>query len=287
MATPPFSLNITIPGDTDVVSQFPGVDRTHLGIINSWINTEHNLNGTHSLVTLLQVGQPDSGGVTVVTPTPAANNTSLFRDTDGAIKAIRGDDSTVEFMGGVPPGAVVHYAGATLPVGWLWADGTNVSRTTYARLFTALGTTYGVGDGSTTFGLPDLNGRGITGRDRTGTNRVTTAGSGVDGTTLAASGGNQNKVLIQANLPNISNMVTSIAAGQGSHTHLTSITSSAQAGTGSVGSNQLALVTGVGGGYATSAGTLPAMTGTTATGGTDTPVQIMNPTIVLNAIIRT
>lgn len=285
MATPPFTLNTTIPGDTDVVSQFPSVDRTHLGIINSWINTEHNLNGTHSLVTLLQVGQADSGGITVLAPTPAANNTSIFRDTDGALKAIRGDDSTVEFLGGVPPSAVIFIASASLPTGWLWADGTNVSRSTYARLFTAIGTTYGVGDGSTTFGLPDINSRTIVGRDRTGAGRITTAGSGVDGTTLGASGGNQNKVLVQANLPNISNMVTSIAAGQGSHTHTTVSSNSNVAATG--GGTNGALITSAGSGLATAAATLPAMTGTTATGGTDTPVQIMNPVIVLNAIIRT
>jgi microcystin-dependent protein len=48
------------------------------------------------------------------------------------------------------------FAGTTNPSGWLLCDGTAVSRTTYAALFTALGTTFGAGDGSTTFNLPSM-----------------------------------------------------------------------------------------------------------------------------------
>ena len=58
----------------------------------------------------------------------------------------------------VPAGAVQAFAMNSAPTGWLAADGTAVSRSTYADLFTAIGTTYGVGDGSTTFALPDLRG---------------------------------------------------------------------------------------------------------------------------------
>lgn len=65
-----------------------------------------------------------------------------------------GTDST-------PLGAIMGFApnSATVPTGWLLCDGTAVNRSTYAALFTAIGTTYGVGDGSTTFNLPDLRGR--------------------------------------------------------------------------------------------------------------------------------
>lgn len=56
-------------------------------------------------------------------------------------------------------GAIVSYAGNTAPVGWLMCDGSAVSRTTYSKLFNAIGTTYGTGDGSTTFNIPDLRGR--------------------------------------------------------------------------------------------------------------------------------
>ena len=50
------------------------------------------------------------------------------------------------------------FAMNSAPAGWLAADGSNVNRTTYAVLFSAIGTTYGTGDGSTTFALPDLRG---------------------------------------------------------------------------------------------------------------------------------
>lgn len=59
----------------------------------------------------------------------------------------------------VPPGTMIHFAGKTLPEGWLICNGARVSRTTYAALFAAIGTTYGTGDGSTTFNLPNAGGR--------------------------------------------------------------------------------------------------------------------------------
>lgn len=59
----------------------------------------------------------------------------------------------------IPPGALIHYAGRTVPSGWLICNGANVRRKDYAALFAAIGTTYGAGDGSSTFNLPNLNGR--------------------------------------------------------------------------------------------------------------------------------
>ena len=58
-----------------------------------------------------------------------------------------------------PVGSIKMYAGANAPSGWLKCDGSAVSRTTYAALFTAIGTTYGAGNGSTTFNLPNLTDR--------------------------------------------------------------------------------------------------------------------------------
>ena len=63
----------------------------------------------------------------------------------------------------VPAGTVIFTAGASAPTGWLKADGSAVSRTTYADLFAVCGTTYGAGNGSTTFNLPDLRGEFIRG----------------------------------------------------------------------------------------------------------------------------
>lgn len=61
-------------------------------------------------------------------------------------------------MGVDPAGGVQFFAMSTAPAGWLKANGALVSRTAYAALFAAIGTTYGTGDGSTTFALPDLRG---------------------------------------------------------------------------------------------------------------------------------
>lgn len=65
----------------------------------------------------------------------------------------------------VPIGAVNTFAMNSAPSGWLSCDGSAVSRTTYSGLFSAVGTTYGTGDGSTTFNLPDLRGEFVRGLD--------------------------------------------------------------------------------------------------------------------------
>jgi microcystin-dependent protein len=68
-------------------------------------------------------------------------------------------------IGGVPTGAVFYFAANTEPTGFLKCDGRPVSRTNYSALFAVTGTTYGVGDGDTTFNLPDLRGEFIRGWD--------------------------------------------------------------------------------------------------------------------------
>lgn len=69
----------------------------------------------------------------------------------------------------VTPGIVTAFAGASAPAGYLMCDGTAVSRTTYAALFAVIGTTYGVGNNSTTFNLPNMKGRVPVGLDATQT----------------------------------------------------------------------------------------------------------------------
>ena len=64
-----------------------------------------------------------------------------------------------------PSGMIAYFARSTAPTGWLKANGANISRTTYSALFTAIGTTFGAGNGSTTFTLPDLRGEFIRGWD--------------------------------------------------------------------------------------------------------------------------
>lgn len=109
----------------------------------------------------------------------------------------------LEFWKGLS-GAVLPFAGANAPTGWLMCDGSAVSRTTFAELFASIGTTYGTGDGSTTFNLPDLRGRVAAGKDNMGgtpANRLTAAGAGITGTALGATGGNQTHTLTTAQMP--------------------------------------------------------------------------------------
>jgi len=93
---------------------------------------------------------------------------------------------------GIPTGTIVPWTDSSLPSGFLECDGSNVSRTTYADLFGVIGTTYGSGDGSTTFGLPDLQDNVAVGKSGTkalastgGANTVTSTGN-VGGSTANA-----------------------------------------------------------------------------------------------------
>lgn len=107
-------------------------------------------------------------------------------------------------VGAVPIGSVTAFAGSAAPSGWLLCGGQTVSRTQYSGLFLTIGTTYGSGDGSTTFALPDLRGRVIAGEDDMGgtaANRLTSGGSGINGVALGAVGGSQTHTLSSAEMP--------------------------------------------------------------------------------------
>lgn len=123
-----------------------------------------------------------------------------FDDHESRITTLEGSTIITGFI----TGEVRMYSGPNLPTGFLWCDGSAVPRTTYANLFGQLGTTYGAGDGSSTFNLPDTRGRVIVGKDNMGgtaANRVTSAGSGINGTTLGASGGSETHTLTEAEMP--------------------------------------------------------------------------------------
>ena len=81
---------------------------------------------------------------------------------------------------GMPSGALLPFAGASAPTGYMLCDGSAISRTTYADLFAAIGTTWGVGDGSTTFNIPNLLGRTLKGAG------AATDGNGGDTVALGA-----------------------------------------------------------------------------------------------------
>jgi microcystin-dependent protein len=105
------------------------------------------------------------------------------------------------------PGVVMDYAGSTAPDGWLMCYGQSISRTTYYRLFAAIGVTYGAGDGSTTFNLPDCRGRVTAGKDNMGgtaAGRLTNSGAGnpgIDGAALGANGGADRIPLAATQIP--------------------------------------------------------------------------------------
>ena len=185
----------------------------------------------------------------------------------------------------IPLGGMLEFTGTTAPNGsFVLPFGQAISRTTYAAYFAMVGTTYGAGDGST-FNVIDKRGRVSAGKDDMGgsaASRITTAGSSVDGATLGAAGGAQSVVLVQANLPNVT-LTTSIASGQGSHSH-TQFGSTFNGQTS--GSQAISNFASGGANTATSAATLPAMTGTTPTGGSDTAVNKMPPTVIVNYILR-
>jgi microcystin-dependent protein len=93
-----------------------------------------------------------------------------------------------------PVGVIEAFAGVNVPAGWLFCDGSAISRIQYPELFSALSTTYGSGDGSTTFNLPDLRGRVPAGKDNMGgvaANRLTSGNSGIAATSLGANGGDE------------------------------------------------------------------------------------------------
>lgn len=84
---------------------------------------------------------------------------------------------------------MVAFGEGSIPSGWLICDGAEINRTTYATLFSAIGTTFGVGNGSTTFNVPDLRGRAIAGKDDMGqgsANTVTNSAADSLGGTMGA-----------------------------------------------------------------------------------------------------
>jgi microcystin-dependent protein len=100
-----------------------------------------------------------------------------------------------------PAGVVLPYAGSTAPLGWLLCDGSEVNRDSYRRLWDTISSTYGSGNGSTTFNLPDLRGRAIAGKDNMGGTAANRLTANLAGTVLGAAGGNENHTLTTGQLP--------------------------------------------------------------------------------------
>lgn len=124
------------------------------------------------------------GGSAEAVCTPLGTTTpglGLCKPNNGEVgwtNAINGNWDILDAAGRVPPGAVMFYAGATSPAGWYACDGSLKNRTTDAALFAAIGTTFGAGDGSTTFNIPDMRSRTPKGAGQ-GTFVASTASTGV------------------------------------------------------------------------------------------------------------
>ena len=162
--------------------------------------------GTNGIDVLAFTDDTDTNQIKLQAPTSVTTTTTFtLPDGDGSSGNVLQTDGsgTLSWGDGTPSGIVSAYAGSSAPSGWLLCYGQAVSRTTYASLFTAIGTTYGSGDGSTTFNVPDLRGRAIAGQDDMGgtsADRLTNQSGGLNGDTLGATGGSETHTLTTAEL---------------------------------------------------------------------------------------
>ena len=178
----------------------------------------------------------DAGITSTQLATDAVITTKIL---DGAVTAAKLDSAAVSVL--MPSGSLMPYAGSSAPTGYLLCDGAAISRTTYSALFGLVGTTYGSGDGSSTFNIPDLRGRVIAGQDDMGgvsANRLTGLSGGVDGDVLGGTGGAETHTLSIAQMPAHTH---SLQNGVGTKTNSfdsgTHVASDASGNTGSQGNS--------------------------------------------------
>ena len=175
-----------------------------------------------------------------------------------------------------PAGSIMMHGATSAPTGYLLCDGSNVSRTTYSVLFTAISTNYGVGDGSTTFGLPNLEARFPIGYN--GSTYLLAATGGATADTPTLSGTNAGTALTEAQLAAHSHDTWGNTWPTGSWTGGTGTTQSSitqTSGTLTTTSTLRTLETGSG------------ATHTHTWTGTSTAVDTVPPYVVVNYIIKT
>lgn len=183
----------------------------------------------------------------------------------------------------IPIGGMMPFLSTMAPnSSFVLPYGQAISRTTYAALFAMTGIAFGAGDGSTTFNVPDLRGRIPVALDTMGgtaAGRITSAGSGVDGTTVGATGGAQNTTLITANLPPYTPSGSITMSGSQTINPL-SFSGSGQGtgGTNTAVNNTI--------NYTINGSSFIATWNGTAQGGTSTSFTNLSPTIIVPWILR-
>jgi len=222
---------------------------------------------------------------TANTLTATSITTSILAATSVSASAITvsGNVSATEFYGGgsnltgipsVPSGSIFPYGGTSEPLGYLFCYGQEINRITYSDLFSAIGTTYGTGDGSTTFNLPDIRGRVVAGQDDMGgssANRLTGQTGGVDGDVLGGTGGGETVTLLDANMP----------SGVGINSNLLLNESTVD------NAGNPLMPTGSYPSYPKVATVSASDTTVFDSSGSDTPANNVQPTLILNYIIKT
>jgi microcystin-dependent protein len=145
---------------------------------------------------------------------------ATFPNVTGAVSA-----TNAQLNAQYPVGTVSMWPATAVPTAHLALTGQAISRATYSVLFGVLGTTHGVGDGATTFNLPDTRGRSIFGYDAAASaGRLTTAVASIDSGTMGAAGGAQSYTLAETNLPGHTHSLTvsgsaTTATESNGHTH--------------------------------------------------------------------
>ena len=275
---------ITIGGSTGAVITVPnGVtvqvfcDGTNFYSAQTGSAGNFLVNGTLTAAGEIETGNMTIGGNLAVTGTTTHTGAVALNGGGTSTTPANGDSSTkiatTAFVAynGTPSGSLLMWPTASAPSGYLLCNGSAVSRTTYAALFAVVGTTFGAGDGSTTFNLPNYADR-------------MPIGAGTIAASIGASGGSATTTLSTSNLPSHSHSATSTVTDTG-HQHTIPIAG----GNGSVNSsNDLVGSPGQDTGRVTETATT-GITVATSIGntGSGTAATTISPYLGINFIIKT